>query len=461
MKSNLLIKLIITSFLILYPALPSMAQPDVTFSVGDGVGSSCLTRGNQYTNCSKPVCYEAGFPCSVGDVDCYLYEDSLCICNEGAGFELKNPCDQKTVAISLENLNDRIKGLSIRIRDVDNYLRLTGCETTERAAGLICFSNDIQDDPIDPSKNGTFEIALADLAEPIDYIEPGTGPIVRLTFQVSSAAPLGECRALIVELASAADEFFGVLEVATEDGEFCFNTPPLCVEVSPGSLMQGDTGEEITITGQNTNFLQGVNDVIFSNTGITVDSFTVDSDTQIRATISIAGDAPTGVGDLTVDAVAGGVDCVGAFEVLGRVQSCVDVDPGSGMQGQILQLDIAGMDTQFTQGSTPVVSFGASGIIVNGVTVVHDELLRVDIFIPETVTPGFVSVTVTTDQGVIQCTNAFEVTEKVESCLGVVPGSGMQDSQNVRSCMEMYLLVCHLTVVILPVSIRPTAILMR
>ena len=51
--------------------------------------------------------------------------------------------------------------------------------------------------------------------------------------------------------------------------------------------MQGDQGLEVTITGENTSFVQGVTVVGFEQSGITVTDTIVDSSTQVRAVIDM------------------------------------------------------------------------------------------------------------------------------------------------------------------------------
>jgi len=59
---------------------------------------------------------------------------------EGSGVPgaIENP-----VTVHMENLNDMVKGVSVDVCDVDDYLSCTGCEVTERASGFLCFTNEL------------------------------------------------------------------------------------------------------------------------------------------------------------------------------------------------------------------------------------------------------------------------------------------------------------------------------
>jgi len=436
-KNFLKLNFFLFFILIVYLPPPSQAQPDVTFDIGEGSGLPCLLRGSACNRCDQTDCYQlgqGGVLCAPGDENCYLNEEIICTgCNEGICFEMGTPCVQQAVPISMENLNNRIKGLEMRMRDAGNYLRLTGCETTDRTNGFSCLISDIQDDPLDPSLNGSFKVILVRLQQPIKYIEQGTGPICYLTFQVQNTAPRGECRAINAEEVKATDEFFHILEVETAPGEFCFLSPPSCSGVSPNAGMQGNS-YTVTITGENTNFVQGTTQVSFENSGITVDSVTVQSSTVVNASITIASTAPTGLGDVTVTTGSEIVVCYDDFTVQQTVLGCVSVAPSFGYQGDTDKLlTITGQNTHFVQGTTQV-SFSGTGItVISGTTQVSSSTeVSVRINIAETAAIGMRTVTVTTGSEIIQCTNAFQVLEKQIACLEVSPPNGMQDSQNLR-----------------------------
>ena len=84
--------------------------------------------------------------------------------------------------------------------------------------------------------------------------------------------------------------------------EFTVTKPhvPKITDVSPNAVHQGDTGVDITITGEYTHFEQGVSAATFSGTGITVNSTTVGDSTHASANVTVALDAPTGNRDVNV-----------------------------------------------------------------------------------------------------------------------------------------------------------------
>jgi prepilin-type N-terminal cleavage/methylation domain-containing protein len=85
--------------------------------------------------------------------------------------------------------------------------------------------------------------------------------------------------------------------VGTATGVFTVNAAPAVTATNPNPRGQGATNQNITITG--TGFVNGAV-ASFSGTGITVNSTTWVSATQLTANIDIAGSAPTGVRDVTV-----------------------------------------------------------------------------------------------------------------------------------------------------------------
>jgi len=85
---------------------------------------------------------------------------------------------------------------------------------------------------------------------------------------------------------------------------------PTVTSVNPAQGMQGET-LSVTITGTKFN---GATAVSFGD-GITVNSFTVDSDTQIRASITIAANAATGTRNVSVTAPDGVGTLTGGFTV--------------------------------------------------------------------------------------------------------------------------------------------------
>ena len=121
---------------------------------------------------------------------------------------------ENPVGVNLENLNAKIKGVSVDICDEGNYLTCTGCGTTARTAGFSCSTNELED--------GCVKLLFFSSQ---DYlIEEGSGPILTLQYDTSGGAPYGEYRNLNPEEVSMAGEDGNPLQapVIVEPGKFPF-----------------------------------------------------------------------------------------------------------------------------------------------------------------------------------------------------------------------------------------------
>jgi len=112
---------------------------------------------------------------------------------------------------------------------------------------------------------------------------------------------------------SAAIGSDGTVYIGSYDGKFyAFNNRPLVTSVNPNSGKQGQTLNNVIITG--TNFT-GATAVSFG-AGITTNSYTVSSATQLTATITIAAGAATGLRDVSVTTHDGTGTRIGGFTVV-------------------------------------------------------------------------------------------------------------------------------------------------
>jgi hypothetical protein len=106
-----------------------------------------------------------------------------------------------------------VLGVQVAICDEDNYLTCTGCETTERATQLDCFTNEAPD--------GCCRVLLFSLNGHL--IQEGTGPIFTVQYTVSEEAPVGESRGLNPERVVVLDEFrHDLTNTLLFPGEFYF-----------------------------------------------------------------------------------------------------------------------------------------------------------------------------------------------------------------------------------------------
>jgi len=151
----------------------------------------------------------------------------------GFGFPASN---ENSIEIKLDNPSHKVKDIKLNICDVDNYLTLMGCKTTDRTTDFSCRSRELV--------NGCCEVTLVS-NNYTAMIEKGTGPLFILKYEVSEEAPLGECRNLNTENVFVTDPDGNPLEAISLPGEFCFNSVPhSCkVTISPKSaqVFPGDT----------------------------------------------------------------------------------------------------------------------------------------------------------------------------------------------------------------------------
>jgi hypothetical protein len=146
----------------------------------------------------------------------------------------------------------------------------------------------------------------------------------------------------------------------------------------------------------------------FSGTGVTVNSTTFVSASQLTANITISSTAPTGARDVTVTNPDQGTGtCTGCFTVNGgpTVTSTNPASRGQGATNQTITVN----GTGFANGAN--ATFSGSGITVNSTTFVSATQLTANITISAGAPTGTArDVTVTNpDQGTGTCTGCFTV----------------------------------------------------
>ncbi|MEO0081634.1 MAG: hypothetical protein ABIL25_04990, partial [candidate division WOR-3 bacterium] len=198
--------------------------------------------------------------------------------------------------------------------------------------------------------------------------------------------------------------------------------PPTVTGVNPtfGSRLQTLS---VDITG--TNFVS-VTGVSFG-TGVTVNSYTVNSPTSITASITIASTAPTGGHDVSVTNGAGTGTLTNGFEVRNPAPTLTGTNPTWGNRLQTLNVTLTG--SGYIQGTT-TVSFGAD-ITVNSVTVLSQNQLTANITISASAATGLRNVSVTNPApggGTATLTNIFEVRNPAPTLTSINPtwGSRLQ-----------------------------------
>lgn len=196
--------------------------------------------------------------------------------------------------------------------------------------------------------------------------------------------------------------------------------------LTPSSAQIGQSNIGIVITGQSTNFAQGVTQAGFG-AGITVNSLAVTSPTSLTANISVKADAAPGPRTVTIVSGSEIVSLTDGITVIGSTPSpgLLSVNPNSGQQGQSsLNIVVAGQSTSFTQGLSSV-NFGA-GVTVNSVSVASATSLTANITIAAGAAVGTRTVTVTTGSEVVSLPSGFQVTAGTPRILSLNPASVMQ-----------------------------------
>lgn len=188
----------------------------------------------------------------------------------------------------------------------------------------------------------------------------------------------------------------------TGTGTGLFTVQPLLITaVNPPSGAQGET-LSVMITGSK---FTGATEVNFG-LGIAVNSFTVNSDTQITANITISSSAALGARDVSVKTAAGTGTEKALFAVAQLPPPTItSVNPNSGKPGENLTITLTG---KYFLGAT-TVDFG-SGITINVKTVDSATQIRVAISISQSATLGSRDVKVTNAAGTGTLTGGFAVT---------------------------------------------------
>jgi hypothetical protein len=177
---------------------------------------------------------------------------------------------------------------------------------------------------------------------------------------------------------------------------------PTVVSANPGSRGQGASNQTITITGSH--FSSGAV-AAFSGTGVTVNSTTFKSSTDLTANVSVAANAATGARSITVTNQDAGTGTAAGIFTVTAAPSVESTNPGSRGQGASGQtITIKGKN--FVSGAA--ASFG-SGIAVNSTTFKSSTELMASITIEPGASMGARSVTVTNPDAGVGSAGTFTV----------------------------------------------------
>jgi hypothetical protein len=196
----------------------------------------------------------------------------------------------------------------------------------------------------------------------------------------------------------------------TNAGAFSVNSGPGLVSVAPPSRGQGATGQTIVVTGSN--FATGAwpaSAVVFSGSGVTVNSVSRTDASHLSVNISVATNAPVGTRSLTLrNPSDGGIAALASALTVTPRPTIASLNPGSRSRGQSNQ-NIVITGTGFASGAS--VAFSGSGINVVSVTFTDAGHITVKISVASNAATGNRSVTVTNpDQGWFTLNNGLKVT---------------------------------------------------
>ncbi len=180
---------------------------------------------------------------------------------------------------------------------------------------------------------------------------------------------------------------------------------PTLLTASPAFAQAGST-TNVVITGEFTSFAQGSSSVTFGS-GVTVNSVTVSSATQLTANISVASNASVGARDITVTTGGQTETLSSGFAVTAGTSVVTQIDPNIGNPGAAVTVALTGQYTNWVNGTT-TVSFGP-GITVGAVTVSDATDLSAAITISSGAALGPVDVVVTTGAEVESVPGGFTV----------------------------------------------------
>ncbi len=192
--------------------------------------------------------------------------------------------------------------------------------------------------------------------------------------------------------------------IASLDDAFTVLAASEVIGVSPDSGRQGDT-MDVIITGYH---LENTTAVSFGAgidaLGISINSIRIDSPTRVTVNVSIDINASLGPRDVVIVTPLGTATLNDGFTVDQATPSISSIQPGSGRQGETLNLLVRGANLLGTES----VSFGP-GVTVNSFTLINFTTMRVNISIAADAEPGPRDATVTNQTATFTLSNGFEV----------------------------------------------------
>ncbi len=202
-------------------------------------------------------------------------------------------------------------------------------------------------------------------------------------------------------------------ETASITGGFTVLTGvPALLTALPVSAQAGSTAN-VVVTGQFTNFQQGISTVSFGS-GITVNVVTVSSLTQLTANVTVAANATVGSRDITVTTNSETVTLNSGFSVTPGTPIITQINPNIGAPGATVNVTLTGQYTNW--GATTKASFGpevsvggAAAGVAGPVVVANPTTLTATIAVAPGAAVGPQDVVVTTGAEVEHIPGGFTV----------------------------------------------------
>ncbi len=205
-------------------------------------------------------------------------------------------------------------------------------------------------------------------------------------------------------------------------------TTAIISSLDPGGTSQGAQNLPVSITGQNTHWVQGASAASFG-AGITVVSLTVTSATAATAVINV--DPVAAIGQRTVTVTTGTevASFVNGFSIIAGVAGITEINPGGGPQGaQNLSVAVTAQYTHWVLGTT-TASFGA-GVTVVSLTITSPMTATAVVNIDPAASLGGRNVVFTTGSEIETAPGGFTITAGVATLTQVSPNNGQQGQQN-------------------------------
>ena len=256
---------------------------------------------------------------------------------------------------------------------------------------------------------GATVVAFSGTGITVDSFLVDNSTQITATITVSGGAPIG-FRDVSVTTPGGTGTGTGIFEVRS--------LVPIVTILAPDNGNRGEAAKSEVITGQ---YFTGATVVAFSGTGITVNSFVVDLDTQITANITIAWDATLGLRDVSVTTPVGTGTGLNKYTVNAPTPTVTGVAPANGDRGETSKT-VTLTGTGFI-GAT-VVAFSGTGIIVNSFLVDNSTQITSNITIAWDATLSVRNVSVTTPGGTGTKNTAFTVNAPLPTVTGATPSDG-------------------------------------